>query len=64
MTALIQDLQTMTDEQIADTMRMAGRLLANLISFIGTEEKIRDQANVVLVCADILKIRKEARQGN
>lgn len=60
---LIRELQTMTDAEIEANMATTGLALANMVVRNVDEETIRDTANVVLVCGEVLKTRKVARQG-
>lgn len=60
---LIRELQTMTDAEIEANMATTGLALAEMVVRNVDEETIRDTANVVLVCGEVLKARKVARQG-
>lgn len=60
---MIQDLQKMTDDEIRTNMATVGYLLAELVSKGEEKETIKNAADIVLVCGDILKARKEASRG-
>lgn len=60
---MIQDLQNMTDDEIRTNMATTGYLLAELVSKGEAEDLIKNTADIVLVCGDILRARKEASRG-
>lgn len=60
---MIQDLQEMTDDEIRTNMATTGYLLAELVTKGEAEDLIKNTADIVLVCGDILRARKEASRG-
>ena len=60
---MIQDLQNMTDDEIRTNMATTGYLLAEVVSKGEAEDLIKNTADIVLVCGDILRARKEASRG-
>lgn len=60
---MIQDLQRMSDDEIRANMATVGYLLAELVSKDEDKEMTKNTADILLVCGDILRARKEASRG-